>query len=467
MSRRPGVNLAKIRNLASRIFQSKSSSRPSRYDDASQSDGRPAGADTADNANAVAIITDLDELDKKLNEVTEAWKVSDEAMRSVFSTFEMTYPSDMPSDPYSDEYSDRVFDYYRAISGRDRYEVNNEHMEFPMDPNRPFPFYTESPQIVGHQMMGIGFIITVLNLPSGSSVLDLGAGWGNTSIALARMGYDVMAVDVNEPFAKFIRERAEKLSLDVASVTGTFLEIDRLGRTFDAVLFFESFHHCSDHIQLIAKLSDVLKTDGKVFFAAEPITDAFPVPWGIRMDGESLWAIRQNGWLELGFQESYFLRTLLRFGWVAIRHVNTMSHLASVLEATRANGHYAMGTFDLPSDEERSWAPSDGAGVRRRFCTDASRITIETSGDYESIVVRVTNFAPRELSFLLTHGRQKGAGTVAADSESEICVPYDPEATCLEIRSDTWRPSELLGTSDEREIGLSVESISLVHSGHL
>lgn len=413
--------------------------------------------------DGVAVITDLRELDKKLNEVKEAWKVSDEAMRSVFATFEMTYPTDMPSDPYNSEYSDRVFEFYRVISGRDSYEVSNEHMDFPLDPNRPFPFYTESPQVVGHQLMGIGFIITALNLPPGSSVLDLGAGWGNTTIALARMGYDVMAVDVNERFAAFIKERAEKLALAVQSVTGTFLEIDKLGRTFDAVLFFESFHHCSDHIQLIAKLPDVLKADGKVFFAAEPITDAFPVPWGVRLDGESLWAIRQNGWLELGFQESYFLRTLLRFGWVAIRHVNTMSHLASVLEATRANGLYVMGTFGLPSDEDQSWAPIDEPGVHRRFCSDASRITVETCGSYESIVICVTNYAPRELSYLVKHGRHEGTGTVSAHSEAEIRVPYDPDATCLHIGSATWRPSELLGTGDERDLGLSVESIRLVH----
>ena len=32
------------------------------------------------------------------------------------------------------------------------------------------------------------------------------------------------------------------------------------------------------------------------------------------MDGESLWAIRKNGWLELGFKESYFKKTLKRYG---------------------------------------------------------------------------------------------------------------------------------------------------------
>lgn len=418
---------------------------------------------TQDSAPDVTIITDLDELDKKLDEVREAWKVSDDAMRSVFASFEMTYPSDMPSDPYSSDYADRVFDYYKAISGRDSYDVSNEHMDFPVDPSRPFPFYTESPQTVGHQMMGIGYIITAMNLSPGSSILELGAGWGNTTIALARMGYDLMAVDINESFADCIRERAKKLDLNVESATGEFLDVDKLGRTFDAILFYESFHHCSDHRELISKLADVLNPGGKVFFAAEPILEAFPVPWGVRVDGESLWAIRQNGWLELGFQESYFVRTLLRLGWLATVHVSTVPHIGTVLEATRANGSYVMGAFDLPPDEDRSWAPSDGPDLAHRFCTSASRISIETRGSYESIVIHANNYAPCGLSYSVQHGEGAESGTIAANSGVEIRLPYDPEAICLEIGSETWLPSELLGASDEREIGLAIASISLVH----
>lgn len=457
--------MEKISHIASLVRQRW---RTSGHEETIHPDGPAQSADTSTSelpSTGVAIITDLQELDKKLNEVDEAWKISDDAMRSVFLSFEMSYPSDMPSDPYSREYSDRVFDFYKAISGRESYEVANEHMDFPVDPNRPFPFYTESPQTVGHQMIGIGFIITALNLPARSSILELGAGWGNTTIALARMGYELTAVDINRPFAELVKERADRLSLDINSVTGTFLEIDKLGRTFDAVLFYESFHHCSDHLQLISKLADVLNPEGKVFFASEPIADLFPVPWGIRMDGESLWAIRQNGWLELGFQESYFVRTLLRFGWITIVHESAVSHLAKVIEATRANGNYLMGRFGLPPDEDRSWAPRDQPGVKLRFCAGASQITIETGASYESIVIRGTNFAPRGLSYSVKHGRHGTTGKVAAesDSEFEIRLPYDADATFLEIGSETWRPSEVLGTPDEREIGLAIKSISLVH----
>ena len=58
---------------------------------------------------------------------------------------------------------------------------------------------------------------------------------------------------------------------------------------------------------------------GRVVFAGEPISRKLNAPWGLRMDGESLWAIRTNGWLELGFRRSYFLQALERYGWVAKR----------------------------------------------------------------------------------------------------------------------------------------------------
>jgi hypothetical protein len=122
-----------------------------------------------------------------------------------------------------------------------------------------------------------------------------------------------------------------------------------------------------------------------------------------------------------------------------------------------------MSTFDLPPDEDRSWAPKDEPGVRSRFCLGASRISIETGARYESIALRVMNFAPRELSYSVRHGQQGRSGTAAASSEFEVRLPYDPDATCLEIGSQTWRPSELLGTPDEREIGLAIESIRLEH----
>jgi hypothetical protein len=63
----------------------------------------------------------------------------------------------------------------------------------------------------------------------------------------------------------------------------------------------------------------VLTPEGRVFFAGEPITADFPMPWGLRLDGNSLWAIRKNGWLELGFREDYFRQALEQTGWSGMK----------------------------------------------------------------------------------------------------------------------------------------------------
>jgi hypothetical protein len=53
------------------------------------------------------------------------------------------------------------------------------------------------------------------------------------------------------------------------------------------------------------------------------------------MDGESLWAIRKNGWLELGFNKIYFENTMRRYGWWLETHVGQDSPWATALIARR------------------------------------------------------------------------------------------------------------------------------------
>lgn len=82
-----------------------------------------------------------------------------------------------------------------------------------------------------------------------------------------------------------------------------------------AAVFFECFHHCDDHRRLLRALHRAVQPGGCVVFAAEPIAPDYPVPWGVRMDGEALWAIHNFGWLELGFRDDY-LRLVSKPVWV-------------------------------------------------------------------------------------------------------------------------------------------------------
>jgi 2-polyprenyl-3-methyl-5-hydroxy-6-metoxy-1,4-benzoquinol methylase len=408
------------------------------------------------------VLSSLAELEGKLQEIDEAWAISDDAMREVFQGFTMAPPTDIPADPFSPEYAERQFEIYRLISERPVYEIENERCDFPTDANRPFPYYTESSETVGHQLMAIGFIIKSMGLRPGSSILELGPGWGNTTIELARMGYDVTAIDIDPAFVELISERAEKFSLSVDSRRGTFLEIDQLQRKFDAVLFFECFHHCSDHRDLVRKLADVIEPGGRVFFAAEPIADSFPMPWGVRTDGESLWAIRRNGWLELGFQESYFLRMLARLGWIADKHVTEATHLGVILEARRANGVYELATFVLPPDEDATWAAPDGPGVRQRYTSGHSVLSVEKGGEYRSIVIEAVSPCPAEVPYRVRHGREVASGTAPPGAEFTIRLPYDPTADAVEFEVDAWRPADLMQSDDAREIGIGVRTITLL-----
>src|SRR5262249_27119700 len=84
---------------------------------------------------------------------------------------------------------------------------------------------------------------------------------------------------------------------------------------FDAIVFFESFHHCWEFKRLLQGLHRVLKPGGKIYFGAEPINRDFTVPWGVRLDGESLFVARKWGWMELGFHADFFAELLLPTGW--------------------------------------------------------------------------------------------------------------------------------------------------------
>lgn len=69
-------------------------------------------------------------------------------------------------------------------------------------------------------------------------------------------------------------------------------------------------------------------------------SSTFPLPWGfVRADRLALWSIRRMGWFELGFDNSYFLRTLLRFGWSPHRHTNGVSHYTDVIAARKSHGY--------------------------------------------------------------------------------------------------------------------------------
>jgi protein-L-isoaspartate O-methyltransferase len=282
------------------------------------------------------VITSVQEVDEMLAQCETAAAVSDDALRAVFARYRMEVDLELPRDPFSPEYRAAVFAQYEWLAGRP-YSVANEHTALDLEHHlsAPFPYSTQSATTVADHLVAVGHLIRALHLEPQSRVLEFGTGWGNVTLALAQMGHSVTAIEIEAGFVELLRARASGARVPLEVINADFAIAAELEGRFDAVVFFESFHHCADHLALLGNLQRLVAPGGRIVFGAEPISKAMPVPWGLRLDGESLWAIRRNGWLELGFRRSYFLRALARTGWAAARAVDHHTAWGEVFVATR------------------------------------------------------------------------------------------------------------------------------------
>jgi SAM-dependent methyltransferase len=242
--------------------------------------------------------------------------------------------------------------------------------------------------------MAIAFLLGKLGLPKGARIVEFGPGWGNTTLELARLGFDVTAVDIEPSFCEVIRQRALHHAVDVRVVEDNFFWAENVTEPYDAAIFFECFHHCDDHIRLLRALRRAVKPNGQVYFASEPIFPAYPVPWGVRMDGEALWAIRNFGWLELGFDEAYFREALARTGWAGLRHVSLDLPWASVWQVRPSNETTALPAGQFPPIRG-SAALWDGSSLPAETCpvNDGERARIEQLEAELAAVYRSTSWA--------------------------------------------------------------------------
>jgi SAM-dependent methyltransferase len=193
---------------------------------------------------------------------------------------------------------------------------------------------------VGGFLIAFGYVIKIMELPKGARILEVGCGLGSFTFLLAKMGYQVDALDVSDSQCKIVRKVVERLPTPpnvICQPLDKFLETSVA--QYDAVIFFESFHHFLDHFSLLKILvTSHLSPIGKIALAGEPIlresNSILPYPWGIRLDGESLRAMRKWGWLELGFTEAYVRNMFARIGLSFARHKLEISPWADVVVGT-------------------------------------------------------------------------------------------------------------------------------------
>ena len=74
----------------------------------------------------------------------------------------------------------------------------------------------------------VEFLLSLLDIPAGGRILDVGCGPGRHSVALARAGYAITGIDISGRFLEIAAEEARR-----SGVAASFFEVDARQMPFD------------------------------------------------------------------------------------------------------------------------------------------------------------------------------------------------------------------------------------------
>ena len=302
-------------------------------------------------------------------------------------------------DPFGAEYQEAVLDLYARLRSRpgdasyvpERDEAAQSDGRLPADLwTGLVPWSLRSPALTAEFLLAWGQIFRLLDVAPGQSVLEYGPGSGQVLLMLARMGVRACGVDIDGSAIAAIRAQADALGLPVELERQVFGEGFGAER-FDAILFFEAFHHALAFPALLARLRDRLKPGGRLVLCGEPVVDApnssIPYPWGPRLDALSVYCMRRWGWMELGFTRPFLTEAAARAGWELAHHPFPDCGRACAFVLTPTAGDTAP---ELPGGMPAAESPSETEGVIAHLHARADRLERELEACRASTSWRVT-----------------------------------------------------------------------------
>ncbi len=113
-------------------------------------------------------------------------------------------------------------------------------------------------------------IIEKLKITEEDVVLDFGCGTGEIALNLAQYCKKVICVDISHTMLNILKTKAEKQNIsNIETHCGGFLSYKHEGKAVDKIVSKFALHHLPDFWKSIAllKMTDVLKTDGKIYYS--------------------------------------------------------------------------------------------------------------------------------------------------------------------------------------------------------
>jgi SAM-dependent methyltransferase/glycosyltransferase involved in cell wall biosynthesis len=161
---------------------------------------------------------------------------------------------------------------------------------------------------------------SVLALPPGARILDVGCGSGWLSEYFARLGYQVTGIDISNDLIGMARDRVERVPYNVDHETPLrcrFLtqdiEIEPLPEKFDAVICYDSLHHLEDERRVFRHLAAMLDVGGLLF-----ILEGHKPSAGSATEDELQDVMRRYGTLESPFSYEYLCALLDEHGLAVV-----------------------------------------------------------------------------------------------------------------------------------------------------
>lgn len=109
-------------------------------------------------------------------------------------------------------------------------------------------------------------------------VLDVGAGQGHYSMRLARNGFEVDALDINDFSMQRLKRLATKQNLNINTITADARKMPYADNTFDAVIAVQVVNllGCENVVPMLSEICRVLKPNGQVYFTLDAVENMRP-----------------------------------------------------------------------------------------------------------------------------------------------------------------------------------------------
>lgn len=103
--------------------------------------------------------------------------------------------------------------------------------------------------------------------------VDFGAGTGNVTEKLIKLGFCVTAIDICKPMCDILKiKNAKALKEGKLRILNTNIDETEINQKFDLVACYSILHHLPNYVYTLKKLAELVKYGGVLYIDREPVS---------------------------------------------------------------------------------------------------------------------------------------------------------------------------------------------------